>query len=128
MTTTDTFASRMVLWCGATRSDRGKAAYTVEQTVKVLKEGREQRGWAKSCRCTGENNGDGGCAAVLLVDEADLTAFKSTDMLGDVNYRSAGFKCPGCGVLTDLYVNRKPTGLPEAVWKRVWKRQNAEDK
>lgn len=35
--------------------------------MKVLEKGREQRGWSKECRCTGNGNGGGGCNALLLV-------------------------------------------------------------
>jgi len=89
--------------------------------VKVIEKGREQRGWAKECRCTGEGNGGGGCGARLLVDEEDLTAYRQTDMLWDAYGHCVTFKCPECWVETDLLVSRG--SVSEVVWKRVWKRQ-----
>lgn len=40
--------------------------------MKVVKVGREQKGWAKEFVCTGSGNGGGGCRARLLVSEEDL--------------------------------------------------------
>jgi hypothetical protein len=40
--------------------------------MKVVKPGREQKGWSKQFKCTGNGNGGGGCGAVLLVEEGDL--------------------------------------------------------
>jgi hypothetical protein len=69
--------------------------------MKVIKEGRKQKGWAKEFSCTGKGNGDGGCGALLLVEEVDLfqTAHHYYD--GSSDYFKT-FRCSECGVLTDI--------------------------
>ena len=69
--------------------------------MKVLEKGRPQKGWATEATCTGHGNGGGGCGAKLLVEEGDLyqTAHHSYD--GSSDYYTT-FKCPECGVETDL--------------------------
>ncbi len=69
--------------------------------MKVLKPGRPQKGWSTEATCTGNGNGDGGCGAVLLVEQDDL--FRTTRCCRDeVDYFTT-FACPQCGVLTDLH-------------------------
>lgn len=70
-----------------------------EFTMKVLKKGRSQRGWAKEHTCTGGGNGGGGCGAVLLVEESDLFRTESHALHETEAYVT--FKCCECGVLTD---------------------------
>jgi hypothetical protein len=77
--------------------------------MKVLKKGRPQKGWAKECSCSGNGNGGGGCGAKLLVDESDLFRTGSHSYDGSSEYYVT-FKCPECGVLTDI------TGYPD-IWK-----------
>lgn len=68
--------------------------------MKVVKEGRPQKGWATEQTCTGAGNGKGGCGAVLLVEEADL--FKtSSSCMGEVEHYVT-FRCIACGVDTDI--------------------------
>ena len=75
--------------------------------MKVIKPGREQIGWAKEFTCTGKGNGDGGCGAVLLVEEDDMYHYDgSTD-----SYNT--FKCCGCGVETDLPDSEVPTSVQQ---------------
>jgi hypothetical protein len=75
--------------------------------VKVIKKGRPQKGWSREAKCTGNNNGGGGCDATLLVEQSDLFSTTSTDMGGDTDYYVT-FKCSECGVLTDLEGAAKP--------------------
>ena len=70
--------------------------------MKVIKKGRKQKGWAKEFRCTGNGNGDGGCEAILLVEEGDLFQ-TSSSALGEIEYYTT-FKCSECGVNTDVIV------------------------
>ena len=68
--------------------------------MKIIKPGRQQNGWSKEAKCTGSGNGDGGCGAVLLVEEADL--FRTESNCRDETYYYTTFKCPACGILTDM--------------------------
>ena len=68
--------------------------------MKVIKKGREQKGWAKEFECTGEGNQGGGCGAILLVEQADVVA--SVFASGRTTFR-----CSECGVETDI-----PAPLP----------------
>lgn len=69
--------------------------------MKVIKKGREQKGWAKEFTCTGGGNDGGGCGAVLLVEQADVfkTYRNSYDGSSDT---FATFECCSCRVLTDI--------------------------
>ncbi len=68
--------------------------------MKVIKEGRPQKGWAKEFECTGNGNGNGGCGATLLIEQADV--FRTTSSARDeITYYNT-FKCCECGVLTDI--------------------------
>jgi hypothetical protein len=69
--------------------------------MKVLKPGRPQKGWSKESLCTGAGNGDGGCGALLLVEQADLFITTSSHYDGS-NDEFVTFKCGECGVLTDI--------------------------
>lgn len=70
--------------------------------MKVLKRGRKQKGWTSEFTCTGKGNGGGGCGAKLLVSEDDLYhTFSSA--LGEVETYTT-FRCPCCGVETDVEV------------------------
>ena len=68
--------------------------------MKVIKEGRSQKGWSKEFTCTGSGNGEGGCSAVLLVEQDDL--FKTFRYCRDETLTFVTFKCSQCGVLTDI--------------------------
>lgn len=84
--------------------------------MKVIKPGRAQKGWATEATCTGEGNGNGGCGAVLLVDESDLfKTFTGANYGGDTREPVATFACVSCGVLTDLknFPHNKLGGLPD---------------
>jgi len=70
--------------------------------MKVIKPGREQKGWSIETTCTGKGNGDGGCGAVLLVEEKDLFITESHHHVDDDYFTT--FKCMACEVLTDLDV------------------------
>ena len=82
--------------------------------MKVLKKGRKQSGWAKEMICTGRGNGGGGCGAKLLVEEGDLFSTSSSSYDGGTEYFRT-FKCPECGVKTDL----DSSDIPSAVWMRT---------
>ncbi len=68
--------------------------------MKVLQEGNPN-GWEIEQECTGKGNGDGGCKVRLLVSEDDIFVTTHTD-LDRYPYYYYTFKCPCCGVLTDI--------------------------
>jgi hypothetical protein len=68
--------------------------------VKILKPGREQKGWSKEFECLGYGNGDGGCGAWLLVEQDDL--FYTRSSCRDEVDVFVTFMCPSCKVLTDI--------------------------
>jgi hypothetical protein len=69
--------------------------------MKVIKKGREQKGWSKEYKCTGKGNDGGGCGAMLLVSDNDIYMTSQSDYTGDTDYFTT-FKCPCCGVETDM--------------------------
>ena len=69
--------------------------------MKVIAEGRAQKGWSKEYVCTGEGNGGGGCAAVLLVEFNDLYITHHYDYGGGHDTYTT-FRCGACGVETDI--------------------------
>lgn len=66
--------------------------------MKVLKEGKGN--WSREETCTGKGNGDGGCGAVLLLEEGDF--FYTYSHIKDETDRFISFRCPCCSVLTDV--------------------------
>ncbi|MBI2473251.1 hypothetical protein HYV70_01725 [Candidatus Uhrbacteria bacterium] len=68
--------------------------------MKVITEGRAQKGWAKEFVCTGEGNGGGGCAAVLLVEFNDL--YITHRYCYNEHDTFTTFRCVACGVETDI--------------------------
>jgi len=68
--------------------------------MKVIEKGREQTGWSTEARCTGVGNRGGGCGALLLVERYDL--FQTESSCRDETTYYTTFRCPECGVLTDL--------------------------
>lgn len=77
--------------------------------MKVLEKGRPQKGWATEKVCTGEGNGGVGCGAKLLVEQEDL--FKTHSHVRDETTTYITFKCPECGVLTDIKFREVPSNL-----------------
>lgn len=73
--------------------------------MKVLEKGNPN-GWEIQYYCTGQGNGDGGCEAKLLVSEADIYLTKAI-YRGETEYYFT-FKCPECGVETDIPKNNIP--------------------
>lgn len=68
--------------------------------MKILKPGRDQRGWSTTAKCTGYGNGGGGCGAELLVEQPDL--FRTFTHCRDATEEHVTFACGACGVPTDL--------------------------
>ena len=75
--------------------------------MKVLEKGP---GWSIEYLCTGFGNGDGGCKSRLLVEKEDLYITSHTDMIGDTDYFYT-FKCPVCGVETDIKEKNIPYSI-----------------
>jgi hypothetical protein len=85
--------------------------------MKVLKKGRQQKGWSQECHCTGEGNGNGGCGAKLLVEQDDLFRTHSSAM-GESTYYVT-FRCSECGVMTDLDNSDTRGKVPSEVWANL---------
>jgi hypothetical protein len=75
--------------------------------MKVVKKGRNQKGWAGTFKCTGNGNGGGGCGATLLVEASDLYFTRSYDYTGDYD-EYVTFSCADCGVETDIPNSKQP--------------------
>lgn len=75
--------------------------------MKVLKPGREQKGWSIETTCTGDGNGGGGCGAELLVEQDDL--YKTYRFCRDETDTFITFRCSECQVETDLKEKQKPS-------------------
>ncbi len=69
--------------------------------MKVLVPGRPQKGWSKEFNCTGAGNGNGGCGAKLLVEQADVYNTHHHDYGGGHEIYNT-FRCPECRVQTDI--------------------------
>ena len=84
--------------------------------MKVLKKGRQQSGWSKEYTCTGNGRNGGGFRAKLLVEQSDV--FKThvhVHVDHDIYYN---FKCPECGVITEI-PDPGFTPIPDqAVWEK----------
>lgn len=89
--------------------------------MKVIKKGREQKGWAKEYECTGAGNGKGGCGAILLVEQPDL--FQTSSSARDETDYYVTFKCSECGVLTDI--QDYPQGTRGLLSKTAWERKRS---
>ncbi len=75
--------------------------------MKVIKPGDGRKGFGVEIRCSGSGNGGGGCHAQLLVEENDLFHTYSSAMGDGTHYFT--FKCPSCGVWTDI-PNKRVSG------------------
>lgn len=85
--------------------------------MRVLKR-KNPTGWEVEKVCTGENRGygDGGCGALLAVEETDVHIFSDFGHLVDGDPRFFGFICPECGKCTGIPEEE----LPESVKNRAW--------
>jgi hypothetical protein len=95
----------------------GGERYSGSGFMRVVVKGREQKGWAKKFSCTGSGNGDGGCAAILLVEEGDL--YQTTSNCRDETTYYTTFKCCECGTQTDV------KGVPGHVIAKLVTNNNA---
>lgn len=89
--------------------------------MKIIKAGRPQKGWSKEFTCTGAGNGNGGCGAVLLVEQDDVFGTASHHYDGSSEYYNT-FKCAACGVCPDIkdhlpFRARKKRATDKAGWK-----------
>jgi hypothetical protein len=89
--------------------------------MRVIKRGSGQTGWAKEKKCTGKGNGDGGCGAVLLVEEGDLFVTESHCHIETTRYIT--FKCAECGILTDFDNDHE---VPDRLWRNLPMRKDWE--
>ena len=84
--------------------------------MKLIRPGRDQKGWSKEFVCTGDGNGNGGCGAVLLVEEDDIFRTSSCHQ-GEVDQFHT-FRCCACGVDTDIEVPVRVAS--KAPSKSIW--------
>ena len=85
--------------------------------MKVITPGRPQNGWAQEFTCTGAGNGNGGCGAVLLVEQCDL--YQTSSSCRDETDYYTTFQCSECGVETDI----KDVPIREALpSKETWEK------
>lgn len=75
--------------------------------MKLLEKGP---GWSTIQYCTGKGNGNGGCMSKFLVEKEDIYLTSHTDLTGKTDYYYT-FKCPICGVQTDIPENEIPLGF-----------------
>lgn len=74
--------------------------------MKTLKKGKP---WSKEVTCSGNGNGGAGCGSLLEAEKEDFY-ITSSHCYGDSQpTKHYTFKCPECGVETDV------TGLPDSV-------------
>lgn len=69
--------------------------------MKVIQKGDGRKGWAKEYKCTGAGNGNGGCGAMLLVEQNDLYKTYHYDYGGGKDVYIT-FRCPECRNETDV--------------------------
>lgn len=70
--------------------------------MKIIKKGREQKGWSAEFECTGNGNGNGGCGSILLVEQKDIYQTNRHSYGDTFPDYFLTFKCCNCGVLTDI--------------------------
>ena len=95
--------------------------------MKVLKPGKKGTDWTIQHACTGWGNGGKGCDALLEVEKKDLRYFKGVSNPGSWGDSDPAvcFKCPVCGVITDLGLNDAPRDKHKlTTWTSAW--QNGE--
>lgn len=68
--------------------------------MKILKDGRPQKGWATEVICSGNGNGGGGCGALILVEQGDVYLTHQSHCGETDTFHT--FRCASCGVETDL--------------------------
>lgn len=82
--------------------------------MKVLRKGK---GWNIKVNCSGNGNGGGGCGSLLEVEKEDIYVTSSTDMIGDTDYYFT-FKCPVCGVETDISCSQVPSSVRDLAYSK----------
>ena len=80
--------------------------------MKVLEHGNPNE-WEIEKKCTGAGNGGGGCGIRLLVNKDDIFITADYNFDADLEYYYT-FKCPKCGVLTDI----PACSLPSTIRKK----------
>ena len=79
--------------------------------MKILQPGA---GWSLEIVCTGRGNGDVGCGAHLLVEEADVF-LTARDCMGRDYTEYATICCAACGEWTDITSTDTPSVHPKAM-------------
>lgn len=88
--------------------------------MKVLKPGREQKGFSVEQTCTGKGNGGGGCGALLLVERGDMRYYRGGGYLD--RDPEVVFRCV-CGVTTDMSRDSWPPNASGTLkaWSPEWR-------
>ena len=78
--------------------------------------------WKIQKACTGAGNGDKGCGAVLEIEREDLRFFSSREGYMRDYPAAVVFKCPCCGLTTDIPQPEWPIN-PEQLepWMSAWR-------
>lgn len=92
--------------------------------MKVLKPGNGQTEWSIESTCTGSGNGGGGCGALLLVSKSDL--YRTSSSCRDETTYFTTFKCPCCGVETDLPDGKVPYQIQRTLRGKTSPREDSE--
>jgi|GEM_PF-6506745 len=74
--------------------------------MQVFKKGKH---WSRKVKCTGNNNGGGGCGAILLITEKDIYEIIDCSRCNNDCHNCRGltvFCCPKCRVETNIRVSR----------------------
>ena len=87
--------------------------------MKVLEEGRD---WNLEKRCTGYGNGGGGCNALLGIALDDIYQTYRGDYI-EITEICYTFKCPVCGVETDLETYEVPEVVKKKLMEQYWQRR-----
>ena len=92
--------------------------------MKLLKK-ENSNGWEIKQKCTGKYNGGGGCKARLLINKNDVFRTHYIEAVGPFEhytYFFYTFKCPVCGVKTDISSKK----IPHSVKLKVNKKRSKE--
>ena len=87
--------------------------------MKILQAGNPN-GWKIEQECTGKGNGNGGCNTRLLVSEDDILINYHTEDISGYTYYYYTFKCPCCGVLTDISERKVPVRVRDKAIKKYY--------
>ena len=90
--------------------------------MKVLKSGSPKKSWSLKTKCTGHGNGREGCGAKLELEKSDLRYFAEQEFPWRIQPAAVVFKCPECGVTTDIPKSTWPNRITDLKeWTSEWR-------